>query len=234
MLSGQFSHLQQQHLSHHPSQHQPPNSAGLPPPSFNSHPSFAQGNSNSGLTPFAPSGNGNGLAGAFGGSSGGNGGGTGLASHAAVMGFAHGAAIQQQQQAREAMRRSSGTGKSQVKNRIRDVWQGNLAQEMQILREMVEKYPYISMVSLIQRKRSSMTPMYKILIRSQGYRVSRNRRTPDGTIYQSCRLSLPNSPLQRRSSSSDSAWHNSVFRRWRATSSSPVRSYGYQRIWIPE
>ncbi|KAL8824793.1 MAG: hypothetical protein Q9191_004817 [Dirinaria sp. TL-2023a] len=63
------------------------------------------------------------------------------------MGFAHGAALQQQQ-ARDAMRRSSGGpggGKHQMKGRIRDVWRHNLAQEMQILRALVEKYPYISM-----------------------------------------------------------------------------------------
>lgn len=65
-----------------------------------------------------------------------------------MMGFAHGAAIQQQQ-ARDAIRRSSGgasSGKGQMKTRIRDVWQSNLAQEMHMLRGLVEKYPYISMV----------------------------------------------------------------------------------------
>ena len=36
-----------------------------------------------------------------------------------------------------------------VKSRIRDVWKHNLAQEMQALRALVEKYPYISMVSLV-------------------------------------------------------------------------------------
>ena len=70
-----------------------------------------------------------------------------MASHAAVMGFAHGAAIQQQQQQREALRRSSVGLKGQMKSRIRDVWASNLAQEMQNLRDLVEKYPYISMVS---------------------------------------------------------------------------------------
>jgi len=30
--------------------------------------------------------------------------------------------------------------------RIREVWRNNLAQEMQMLRSLVEKYPYISMV----------------------------------------------------------------------------------------
>lgn len=35
-----------------------------------------------------------------------------------------------------------------VKTRIRDVWKHNLAQEMAVLRQLVEKYPYISMVRL--------------------------------------------------------------------------------------
>ncbi|KAI4214054.1 MAG: hypothetical protein LQ351_003458 [Letrouitia transgressa] len=65
-----------------------------------------------------------------------------------MMGFMHGDALQQQQQqAREQMRRSSGgsSAKNQYKGRIRDVWRGNLTQEMQVLRGLVEKYPYISM-----------------------------------------------------------------------------------------
>lgn len=93
-------------------------------------------------------GNSNGLASGFGTTGALGGGGTGLASNAAVMGFAHGAAIQQQQ-AREAQRNrnNAATGGKQVpKNRIREVWQNNLGQEMQNLRELVEKYPYISMV----------------------------------------------------------------------------------------
>ena len=147
ILSGPFSHIQQSHLPHHNQQHQP-GSAGLPPPSFNSLHGFAQGNLNSNISPFAPSSNTNGLAGGFGSGNGIGGGGTGLASHAAVMGFAQGAI--QQEQAQTAIRRSSGvagSGKGQMKGRIRDVWRGNLAQEMQILRGLVDKYPYISMVS---------------------------------------------------------------------------------------
>ena len=70
----------------------------------------------------------------------------GLASEAAMAGFAHGAAIEQRRDARDAMRRTSGAIKGQSKGRIRDVWQANLAQEMQNLRELVEQYPYISMV----------------------------------------------------------------------------------------
>lgn len=63
------------------------------------------------------------------------------------MGFQHGAELQQQQQIKEQMRREGGMGpKGQIKSRIRDVWRGNLAQEMESLREMVVHYPYISMV----------------------------------------------------------------------------------------
>lgn len=148
-LSGSFSHISNSHLQHHTNQHLTPCSVNLPPPSFNSHPGFPSSNPNSAPNPFAPTNGTAGLAGGFGGGGGLSGGGTGLASHAAVMGFAHGAAMQQQQQAREALKRSSGMGKAQSKSRIRDVWQGNLAQEMQTIRELVDKYPYISMVCVL-------------------------------------------------------------------------------------
>ena len=63
------------------------------------------------------------------------------------MGFQHGAELQQQQQIKEQMRREGGMGsKGQLKFKIREVWRGNLAQEMELLRDMVESYPYISMV----------------------------------------------------------------------------------------
>lgn len=147
LLSGPFSqHLPNSHLQHHPSQHQTPPSAGLPPPSFTPHQSFTHATPNTALNPFASTNGTNGLAAGFGGGGGIGAGGTGLASQAAVLGFAHGAVMQQQQAAREALRRGSGTGKAQSKNRIRDVWQGNLAQEMATIRELVDRYPYISMV----------------------------------------------------------------------------------------
>ena len=147
LTSAPFSHLQQSNLGSHSSQHQSPNSGGLPPPSFNH--GFGQGNSNS-INPFAPPGNINGLAGGFGPGGGLGSGGTGLASREAVMGFQHGAQLQLQQQARDQIRRGSGgsTGiKAQSKSRIRDVWRGNLHQELKILRELVDHYPYISMVT---------------------------------------------------------------------------------------
>jgi len=63
------------------------------------------------------------------------------------MGFQHGALLQQQQQAKEQMRRgSAGGSRAQMKSRIRDVWKGNLEQELKALRELVDDYPYISMV----------------------------------------------------------------------------------------
>ncbi|KAL8902559.1 MAG: hypothetical protein Q9207_004595 [Kuettlingeria erythrocarpa] len=146
-FTGPFSHIQQSQVQHHGSQHPPSASSNLPPPSFNAHHTLNQGNPSSNVNPFSQTNNGNGLAAGFGGTSGLGGGGTGLGSHAAVMGFAHGAVLQQQQQAREQLRRGSGTGngKNPLKGRIRDVWRGNLAQEMQLLRSLVDKYPYISM-----------------------------------------------------------------------------------------
>ncbi len=145
ILSGPFSQIQQSHLTHHNQQHQP-GSAALPAPTFNNSPhTFTHGNPNTIVSPFGSSSTANGLAGGFGSANGLANGGTGLASHAAVMGFVHGAALQ----ARDAMRRSSAgasNGKGQMKGRIRDVWRSNLTQEMGILRGLIDKYPYISMV----------------------------------------------------------------------------------------
>jgi CCR4-NOT transcription complex subunit 7/8 len=70
-------------------------------------------------------------------------GGSGLASHAAQMGFAHGAALQQQ--AANDVMSIAGQAKT-GHGRIREVWKHNLHEEMSILRELVDKYPYISMV----------------------------------------------------------------------------------------
>ncbi|OOQ91189.1 CCR4-NOT transcription complex subunit 7 [Penicillium brasilianum] len=139
--------LQQAHLqSQHPAHAQSANTA-LPPPSLGGHPGFA-GNPNTNMNPFTLSSTGvaNGMSVAGFGGAGADGGGTGLASHAAQMGFARGAQMQQQQlsqghDGRLALDAKAGA----VKTRIRDVWKHNLAHEMAVLRQLVDKYPYISM-----------------------------------------------------------------------------------------
>ncbi|KAI9677384.1 MAG: hypothetical protein M1817_006336 [Caeruleum heppii] len=139
-----FGHpQQQQHLQHHP--HSIPSSS-LVPPSLGGNPNF--GNPNSNLNLFAPSTTSNaGFGGGFVGSGGpalGGLGGTGLGSHAAQMGFAHGAALQRQE-ASNGTRLGPPDSKGMPKGRIREVWRGNLAQEMANLRTLVSRYPYISM-----------------------------------------------------------------------------------------
>ena len=146
ILTNNYPQLHHASVQHMASQHQAPGSASLPPPAFNNHPGFPQTSQNSNTNALAMNGT-NGLAPGFRGGSSLGGGGTGLGSHAAVMAFGHGAAMQQQQQHRETLRRGSGASKSQSRSRIRDVWKGNLAQEMAALRDLIDKYPYISMVS---------------------------------------------------------------------------------------
>jgi CCR4-NOT transcription complex subunit 7/8 len=70
-------------------------------------------------------------------------GGTRLDSHEARMGFAHGAQLQE-----NAVRGHDGA-KGIAGQRIRDVWRSNLQQEMDVLRSLVERYPYISMVRVL-------------------------------------------------------------------------------------
>lgn len=104
-------------------------------------------NFHGGISPFAPSlGSIAGLQAGYGAANI-TGGGSGLASEEAYRGFARGAAIQQQQ-AQNAEAAQLGY-KSGMVGRIREVWANNLEQEMVILRQLIRKYPYVSMVSFI-------------------------------------------------------------------------------------
>ena len=98
-------------------------------------------NANSMSNPFSMNGNALSLSGGFGGAGLGMPGGTGLASQAAQMGFAN--ANNQGHNGMDHPARAAGN-----KNMIRDVWAGNLKEEMAILRCLVDKFPYIAMVRL--------------------------------------------------------------------------------------
>ena len=106
------------------------------------------------MNPFAAA-NGNSF-----GAAGLNGGAAGFAASAfgsqnARMGFAHGSGatggLQQPQhggQVQHNVLMEHPTMRTQPnKGRIREVWKHNLHEEMAVLRDMVEKYPYIAMVS---------------------------------------------------------------------------------------
>lgn len=105
-------------------------------------------NTNAQISPFTGA-NGN----AFGGGLGGAGfGDTGFGSQNARMSFAHGPAsgLQQPQHAgqlQHAVLMDHPTIRTQPnKGRIREVWKHNLHEEMAVLRDLVDKYPYIAMV----------------------------------------------------------------------------------------
>jgi CCR4-NOT transcription complex subunit 7/8 len=121
----------------HPTSHQPPSLA---------NPAYLA----SQISPFAA--NGLSLGGALNAAAGfGGGEQSGFASHAARSGFQHAAQLQQQQQqhphqqshnlAGERTTRHGGAAKA----RIRDVWKHNLEEEMTVLMDLIEDYPYIAM-----------------------------------------------------------------------------------------
>lgn len=139
----QYGNPQQQHVQQHHGHNV--GTTSLAPSLLGNHQNFANPTSNFGL--FQPS-SGNNNTPSFGNGFGGvGGGGTGLGSHAAQMGFAHGAALQRQE-AGNGVGSAQSDWKAMAKGRIRDVWRANLAQEMAAIRSLVEKYPYISMVRL--------------------------------------------------------------------------------------
>jgi CCR4-NOT transcription complex subunit 7/8 len=128
-LSNPFTHLNQPTSIHPQASH------------IQQHNTFGGMNHNGGASIFGPQGGISSLPSGF------AGGGTGLASHAAVMGFAHGAALQQQEATRDAMTAVNAARSGH--GRIREVWSHNLHEEMAVLRELVDRYPYISMVRSI-------------------------------------------------------------------------------------
>ena len=143
-MNGPF-HIQQNHmLQQHPQaqqHHAPQHTSGLPPPIMGGNPGFGLGNANSNASPFSIAGSMNsggfdrGLADSSA---------AGLGSHAAQMSFARGGPVQQ-----HAARDFDGMPLRETKQgaRIRNVWKSNLAAEMETLRQLVEEYPYIAMVT---------------------------------------------------------------------------------------
>lgn len=126
----------------YPNPSQAHSGAGLPPPSLAANPNFITQSSLA--NSFALNGNSIGLGANFGpGGMGMPAGGTGLGSQQAQMSFASAALHQSHNGMVDGHPRAAGT-----KGRIREVWKGNLAEEMAVLRQLVDKYPYIAMVRL--------------------------------------------------------------------------------------
>lgn len=124
-------------------------------------------NANAQINPFAGA-NGN----AFG-AAGLNGSGfpdSGFGSQSARMGFAHGpaAGLQQPQhgQLQHGALMEHPTMRAQPnKGRIREVWKHNLEEEMSVLRDIVDKYPYIAMVSLCSHSSSTQYHHYYSMLK---------------------------------------------------------------------
>jgi hypothetical protein len=157
-----FPHIQQQppHQSSHLQQPQHPSTSLQAHNAFSAHHAFTSGSGGGGqngagggiggggLSIFGPQSNagagGNNLPGGYatGGLGGANafGGGVGSASQAAQMGFAHAGGPLQQ-----ALNEVGGRGTGN--QRIKEVWRGNLEEEMAKVRLLIDKYPYVSMVS---------------------------------------------------------------------------------------
>ncbi|GAB0135830.1 hypothetical protein EsDP_00004153 [Epichloe bromicola] len=108
-------------------------------------------NANGQISPFIAGANGNAFGGGLnGGLNGAAFADTGFGSQSARLGFAHGpAGLQQSQhagQVQHGMLMEHPTMRSQPnKGRIREVWKNNLHEEMAVLRDLVDKYPYIAM-----------------------------------------------------------------------------------------
>jgi len=142
-LSNPFNHAFPQSHGTHQQAHYGHQGNNYQSQHFGGHPGFTAAQQQNGHMNNLINTNGS-ISGGFGGANLGATGGAGLASQEAQMRFAHGAAIQQQQQqqAQDASTsRTTGTS-----GRIRDVYANNLNQEMAMIRELVQKYPFVSMV----------------------------------------------------------------------------------------
>ena len=123
-----------------------------------------------------------------------NGGGTGSASQAAQMGFA-------QMGAASDFYPNDGVGlRTPPTSRIRDVWQSNLEEEMISLRSLVDRFPYISVVSQCFRSHTLSFEDTKADCSSRlvdlGCGVPWNSSQTYGQIQLACRLSLSDCTMQ--------------------------------------
>lgn len=125
---------------------------------------------------------------------------SGFGSQNARMGFAHGPGLQQPQhgggQVQHNVLMEHPTMRTQPnKGRIREVWKHNLHEEMAVLRDMVDKYPYIAMVSLRTRGEQPIGCGYTdadiLTSRATGYGISGRRIETDGRVSRQERLPLP-------------------------------------------
>lgn len=74
---------------------------------------------------------------------------TGFASHAARSGFQHAAQLQSQQHNPHQVHAIERQGRSgAAKGRIREVWKHNYQEEMTMLMDLIEEFPYVAMVCL--------------------------------------------------------------------------------------
>jgi CCR4-NOT transcription complex subunit 7/8 len=147
--SNPFQHVNQHH-SIPPASHYQAQSTHLPN-NFNPPQGFGSSNAlNGGISPFNPTSayggsafsTGASAASTFNGGSMLGGQGQGLASVAAQQGFARGAAMQDHAHQAEAANLGLKSG---AQGRIREVWRHNLDHEFAILRQLIIKYPYVSM-----------------------------------------------------------------------------------------